>query len=84
MGATGHLGDEGCGSRPCARVLVPGDSGGGCRAGCVHSQEAQACMCTPVWACALPGLTPADVGCRGRYTLKIRGAMPAPRVLTAL
>ena len=83
VGATGHLGDEGCRSHPRARVLVTGTRGRGCRAG-VRSQEAQACACTPVWACALPGPPPADVGWRGRYILKVRVAVPAPRVLTAL
>lgn len=84
VGATGHLRDEGCASRPRARVLVTGDSREGPQSLCVHSQEAQACACTPVWACALPGRTPADAGWRGRCTLKVRGAVPAPRGLTAL
>lgn len=84
VGATGHLGDEGCRSRPRVRVLVTGDSREGLQSGCAHSQEAQACACTPVWACALPGPPPADVGWRGRYTLKVRVAVPASRVLTAL
>ena len=56
VGATGHLGDEGCRSHPRARVLVTGDSREGLQSGCAQSGSPGVCMHTCVGLC--PAWTP--------------------------